>query len=86
MKPPQTNTEIQQLIEQQIELPSPPAIAVQILNIVKKEDFSLQDLAKILTADPALTGKVLRIANSGFYSLRSEVTIRPLHLGYRLMR
>ena len=74
MKPPQTNTEIQQLIEQQIELPSPPAIAVQILNIVKKEDFSLQDLAKILTADPALTGKVLRIANSGFYSLRSEVT------------
>ena len=74
MKPPQTNTAIQQLIEQQIELPSPPAIAVQILNIVKKEDFSLQDLAKILTADPALTSKVLRIANSGFYSLHTEVT------------
>ena len=70
----QSNDEIQRLIEKQIELPSPPAVAVQILNIVQDENASLQDLAKVISADPALTGKVLRIANSGFYSLRTEVT------------
>ncbi len=70
----QTNENIQRLIEKQIELPSPPAIALQILNTVQDESKSLQDLAKIISADPALTGKVLRIANSGFYAARTEIT------------
>ena len=49
--------EIQQLIEGQINLPSPPVIAVQILNTVKQADYSLEDLEKIIQADAALTGK-----------------------------
>lgn len=65
---------IQQLVDQQFNLPSPPAIAVQILNTVQQEDFSLTDLEKIITADAALTGKMLRIANSAFYSLPNRVT------------
>jgi len=65
---------IQQLIQQQINLPSPPAIAVQILNTVQDKDSSLGDLEKIISADPALTGKMLQIANSAFYSLPSKVS------------
>ncbi len=68
------NSYVQQLIEKEITLPSPPAIAVQILNTVKKEDAALSELARIIAADPALTGKMLQIANSGFYALKSEVT------------
>jgi HD-like signal output (HDOD) protein len=64
----------QQLIEKEITLPSPPAIAVQILNTVKKEDAALKKLAEIISADPALTGKMLQIANSGFYAFKNEVT------------
>ena len=71
----QLNEDIQRLIEEQIELPSPPAIAVKILNTVQDEDSSLQDLARIISADPALTGKVLRIANSSIYALRTEVQV-----------
>lgn len=67
-------TDPQQLVEEQINLPSPPAIAVQILNTVQKEDCSLEDLERIISADPALTSKLLRIANSAFYSLPHEVT------------
>ncbi|MDX2493374.1 MAG: GGDEF domain-containing protein [Desulfuromusa sp.] len=63
----------EQLIEQEITLPSPPAIAVQILNTVQKEDADLGDLVKIISADPALTGKMLQIANSGFYAVKNEV-------------
>ena len=66
--------QLQKMIEKEITLPSPPAIAVQILNTVQKEDAALGDLVKIISADPALTGKMLQIANSGFYAVRNEVT------------
>ncbi len=65
--------EIQHLIDEQINLPSPPAVAVQILNTVQNSESSLDDLEKIISADPALTSKMLRIANSAFYSLPYEV-------------
>ncbi len=66
--------DIRKLIHDQVNLPSPPAIAVRILKTVQDEESSLQDLEKIIAADPALTGKMLRIANSAFYSLPCEVT------------
>ncbi len=66
--------DIEDLIKNQINLPSPPAIAVQILNIVQQPEASIQDLARIISADPALTAKMLRIANSGLYSPSSQVT------------
>jgi HD-like signal output (HDOD) protein len=69
----QTEREIQQLIEGQISLPSPSGVALQILNLVRDPDSSFDDLEKIITADPALAGKILRIANSSFYSPNSSV-------------
>ncbi len=66
--------ELNILIRDQINLPSPPAIAVRILENVQNKDSSMKDLEKIISADPALTGKMLRIANSTFYSLPSEIT------------
>ena len=55
-------------------LPSPPEIAVQILNTVQRDDASLHDLGKIISADPALTAKLLRVANSSIYSLPNPVS------------
>jgi diguanylate cyclase (GGDEF)-like protein len=69
-----SNTEIQQLINDQINLPSPPVIAAQILNTIQDEESSLDDLEQVISADPALTSKLLRIANSAFYSLPYEVS------------
>ncbi|MCK5914240.1 MAG: HDOD domain-containing protein, partial [Desulfuromusa sp.] len=66
--------QILKLIEKEVTLPSPPAIAVQILNAVQNHESDLSELVKIISADPALTGKMLQIANSSFYSLKSEVT------------
>ncbi|WP_321371482.1 HDOD domain-containing protein [uncultured Desulfuromusa sp.] len=65
---------IQLMIEKEIALPSPPAVAVQILNAVQKEEAALCDLVKIISADPALTGKMLQIANSSFYALKNKVS------------
>ncbi len=65
---------IDQMIADGVKLPSPPAIAVKILNAVQQEEPSLTELASIISSDPALTAKMLRVANSGFYSLQYEVT------------
>lgn len=65
--------EIDTLIKQQINLPSPPAIAVKILKTVQNAEFSLGDLEKIVSADPALISKMLRIANSAIYSLPNKI-------------
>lgn len=67
------NIEIEDLIRNQISLPSPPAIAVKILKVVQEAEFSLNDLEKILSADPALVSKLLRVANSAVYSLPNKI-------------
>ncbi|PIE74356.1 MAG: hypothetical protein CSA19_00175 [Deltaproteobacteria bacterium] len=54
-------------------LPSPPIIAMRILEAVKDDSNSFEDLAKIVKTDPALTTKILKIANSSLYGLPKNV-------------
>lgn len=56
-----------------IKLPSPPAIAVRIIEAVKKEETSFDELSRIIMADPALTSKVLKAANSPMYAIPSKI-------------
>src|SRR5215813_9921355 len=65
---------VEQLLKEEPRLPSPPAIAVRILEVVRSDDFSFVELGNIIQADPALTGRVLRVANSSYYSLSRNVT------------
>lgn len=55
-------------------LPSPPAIAMRILQAVKSQETSFRELGRIIAADPALTAKLLKVANSSFYALPNKVT------------
>lgn len=54
-------------------LPSLPAIAVRIIKEVKKDKLAIGELADIISYDPALTAKILKVANSAFYSLPYKV-------------
>lgn len=54
-------------------MPSPPAIAVRILDLVKRDSSSFRELGEIIQADPALTSRILRLANSGFYAMPRKV-------------
>lgn len=58
-------------LRRDIRLPSPPAVAMRILEAVRNENLSTDELVKIISSDPALALKVLRIANSPLYT-RSE--------------
>src|SRR5215831_11232143 len=65
---------VEHLLRDEIRLPSPPAIAARILEIVKQEEFSFKQLASVIQSDPALLSRILRLANSGFYGLPKKVS------------
>ncbi len=54
-------------------LPSPPKVALQIMDVVKNPEIDIDDVVRILTLDPALSAKILRLANSALYSHEKKV-------------
>ena len=55
------------------QLPTLPEIAMRILDAVKQDNFSFQGLGEIISSDPALMVKILKMANSSFYALPQKV-------------
>jgi len=64
---------IQELLKDDIKLPSPPSIAIRILEAVKKDDNSFDELAQIISSDPSLAVKTLKVVNSPSYALSQKV-------------
>lgn len=56
------------------DLPSLPAVVMELLNHIDSEDANMNLIAQKVTQDPALTAKTLRYANSPFYSTPIKVT------------
>ena len=55
-------------------LPTLPAIAVQVLELAQKSEVDLNEIAKTITQDPALAGKILKTVNSSFYGRSHAVS------------
>ena len=51
-------------------LPSLPAVALKIIDASKDPDISLHEISAIISSDPAISVKLLKIANSPLYSQR----------------
>jgi len=56
------------------DLPSLPVVVAELLACSAQEDLDLQALADKIALDQALTAKTLRLANSSFYGMQSQVT------------
>lgn len=55
------------------QLPSVPAVAIKLLDLAQDLDSSTRDIVETIKSDPALAAKVLRSANSSYFSFRSEI-------------
>ena len=83
------NAELDQLISEVTELRPLPAVAVRALEIAEGEQFSAHELAQAISADQALTAKLLRLSNSAYYGFpRRITTVRDavVLLGFRAVR
>jgi putative nucleotidyltransferase with HDIG domain len=55
------------------DLPSLPAVVMELLSNIEQEDIDISVLAKKVSYDQALTAKTLRLANSSTYGLQVKV-------------
>jgi len=58
------STELFQRLKASNRLPSPPGVALRILELSRSDDTSLEDLAKTISTDPALASRMLKFVNS----------------------
>ncbi len=85
-------------LKQSGQLPSPNGVGMRILTLTQEEDCSLDELVNTLQADPALTGRILKLASSakasggqGVKSLRDAAmrlglrTVSSVALGFSLV-
>jgi HD-like signal output (HDOD) protein len=54
-------------------LPPFSPVALRLMALIADEDVSFKEVAKLISLDPALSGEVLKLANSGFYGRRYAV-------------
>ncbi len=70
-------------------LPSPSGVALAILRLTQQDDFSIEEVARILQGDPAMAGRVLKFANSSFYGSSRpiiSITEATLRIGVTALR
>jgi diguanylate cyclase (GGDEF)-like protein len=70
-------------------LPSPTGVGLSILRLTQGEDYAIGDLAKVIQSDPALTGRIIKLANGAACSGLEAVTTADeaaMRLGVRTVR
>lgn len=79
-------------------LPTLPAVAVEVIELTHRPNVSIEELARTIQNDQALTAKILKTVNSSFYGLRRPcgsiiqalvmlglATVKSLALGFSLI-
>jgi len=83
------NDRYRRVIENIDHLPSLPSIIARLLKVVNSPDTSAEDAAELIEKDPALTSKMIRLANSAFYGIPrsiSSVSSAVVILGFNTIR
>ncbi len=61
-------------IAQCANLPSLPAIAMQVLEMAQKAEVDIAEIARVISKDPAMSSKILKTVNSSFYGRSQHVS------------
>jgi len=66
--------DIDYLLDEVVTLPSLPTAIERITELINTPDCPMSEIAKVISTDPALALKTLRLVNSAYYGLREPVT------------
>lgn len=55
------------------EIPTLPAVVPKLLSVMERDGTNASDIANTISTDPALTSKILKIANSAYYGFSQEI-------------
>lgn len=65
--------DLKSLLDQPNKLPTIPKVAQELIVSFSSEDVSVNDIAQQLSADPVLSAKLLRLANSAYFHLSRTI-------------
>lgn len=63
----------QALVDDSTELFTLPDIYYQVSEMIHDQRFSLEDIGKVISKDPALSARLLKIVNSSFYGYQARI-------------
>jgi len=65
--------QLDELLYDSLESLSLPDVYIRLRELMESDNASMTDVAEVLSLDPALAARILRMANSAFYGFRSQV-------------
>lgn len=80
---------VRSALERARDLPSVPAVALEVMRLARAEEADAAALAEVVSLDPALAAKILKIANSALMGPTTEiVTLKRActHLGFKTIK
>jgi HD-like signal output (HDOD) protein len=60
-------------VNKNVDIPSIPPVLIRIIQTLEADTSSAEELEELILHDPALSARILRLANSAFYSFHSPV-------------
>lgn len=82
-------TELERLIMNANDLPTIPVVATKVLQLIESEATTAEDLAKVVSSDPAVAARVLKISNSSFFGCKRQINTLShaiMMLGYNTLK
>jgi HD-like signal output (HDOD) protein len=64
------------------EVPAFPAVAIKTLQVMSRERGALTELSELISSDAAISGGILRMANSALFNIRIEISgvLQAIHI------
>jgi HD-like signal output (HDOD) protein len=72
-----------------VDIPRPPAVALEVLALSKKASARIEDIAQLLEREPLLAGRVMKLSNSALYGAAMPcVTLKQslIRMGLSIVR
>lgn len=56
------------------ELPTLPIVLPKLINLIENPKSSASDISEVISRDPAMTSKILKVANSAYYGFSQKIS------------
>lgn len=65
--------ELELIIMTASDLPTIPVVATKVMQLIEHETATAEEMAKVVSSDPAVAARVLKISNSSFYGCQRQI-------------
>jgi len=67
-------TDLKSIVDRIVDLPTLPQVVTTLMSLLDDPNSSARDVNGVMSNDPALVAKILKLVNSAFYGLPNRVT------------